>query len=708
MSHPNLSADGTITFDAFIGRNYTFGFAGDFGGGSLAVNFVLDGVAAPFPNSPLNGPGTFTAVAPGSQIQLVLSGSTDPDIEFSIAPVNSETPDAIGAITPAEVDAKIASLGESRNESQLQRFFAATLDLDSAAPTSQTYVGIGGFGDSMCGLLANELVTKLIEKFGLGGVGSTWITGDLMVNNEIFQDTVSGGAAQGERLAGGPGMTAYTIPVGGWVESANASGVMRGAGDWQKVVCLYFTEPGGGTLTFQVSQNGSVVHSEAVSTDAPASLAVWEMDGSDGLDSGARPVIRATASGATAYYIGCFVFRNRGILPISMGRPGTTLLKQNAVPAAALQTYRDTFNLKLLIHNMKEEDATGEDYATHLDRMEANIGTADHLLIGQAPAILGSDETPTRDEARSAYMRSEALQRGMTYIDAYEILRDYSLVTELGWEADGTHLAPQAWKYLANKILLECPAFGGDPVGYAAQASQNSTAILREALTVRAIQRSTGATVTGTGAVSAANERYFYEIRANGGTGTAFRKLFDGTYINNRVVRPNLNWTLIVPTNILVMSATGATGCIQVGLSTSATAINKGAASFGIDLSNFTDTGIGNSVRISARLWIYDGTDLHTSEWGLLSALGQSNLHNLVLGWNADTKTLSLYYANPSQSNLALAHVASLRNSVITAVAGTVVAAAVDNSGSGSCSINITSEPVLIFHAPRQLAPWTL
>jgi hypothetical protein len=101
MSHPNLSADGTITFDAFIGRNYTFGFAGDFGGGSLAVNFVLDGVAAPFPNSPLNGPGTFTAVAPGSQIQLVLSGSTDPDIEFSIAPVNSETPEAIGAITPA-------------------------------------------------------------------------------------------------------------------------------------------------------------------------------------------------------------------------------------------------------------------------------------------------------------------------------------------------------------------------------------------------------------------------------------------------------------------------------------------------------------------------------------------------------------------------------------------------------------------------------
>jgi hypothetical protein len=109
MSHPNLSADGTITFDAFIGRNYTFGFAGDFGGGSLAVNFVLDGVAAPFPNSPLNGPGTFTAVAPGSQIQLVLSGSTDPDIEFSIAPVNSETPAAIGAITPAAVDAKIAA-----------------------------------------------------------------------------------------------------------------------------------------------------------------------------------------------------------------------------------------------------------------------------------------------------------------------------------------------------------------------------------------------------------------------------------------------------------------------------------------------------------------------------------------------------------------------------------------------------------------------
>jgi hypothetical protein len=164
MSHPNLSADGTITFDAFIGRNYTFGFAGDFGGGSLAVNFVLDGVAAPFPNSPLNGPGTFTAVAPGSQIQLVLSGSTDPDIEFSIAPVNSETPAAIGAETPAGAAAR--SITEARRRRPLLPQVSGRLaELFEADKTINIYCT----GDSMSGKISTDLQRRVNNSIGIVG-----------------------------------------------------------------------------------------------------------------------------------------------------------------------------------------------------------------------------------------------------------------------------------------------------------------------------------------------------------------------------------------------------------------------------------------------------------------------------------------------------------------------------------------------------------
>lgn len=113
MSAPNLTANGTLTFDAFLGRNYTFGFAGDFGGGTLAVNYLLDGVPAPFPDSPVTAPGTFAAVTPGTQIQLVLTGATAPDIEYSIAPTAEQGEIQNQLAIAAEEAARIASFPDS-------------------------------------------------------------------------------------------------------------------------------------------------------------------------------------------------------------------------------------------------------------------------------------------------------------------------------------------------------------------------------------------------------------------------------------------------------------------------------------------------------------------------------------------------------------------------------------------------------------------
>ena len=133
MSQPNLTADGTTTLDAFIGKPYTFGFAGDFGGGSLAVNFVLDGVAAPFQNSPVTAPGTFVEDSPGTEIQLVLTGSTDPDIVVSIAQVDAETPEAIGAETPAGAAAQIAVEAAARADGDKDTTATAAMRVNSLA-----------------------------------------------------------------------------------------------------------------------------------------------------------------------------------------------------------------------------------------------------------------------------------------------------------------------------------------------------------------------------------------------------------------------------------------------------------------------------------------------------------------------------------------------------------------------------------------------
>jgi hypothetical protein len=80
-----LTANGTTTLKTFPGREYAFAFSGSFGGGSLAINYIINGVPAAFSGSPLTAPGEFREIAPSGTIQLVLTGATTPTLQVAIA-----------------------------------------------------------------------------------------------------------------------------------------------------------------------------------------------------------------------------------------------------------------------------------------------------------------------------------------------------------------------------------------------------------------------------------------------------------------------------------------------------------------------------------------------------------------------------------------------------------------------------------------------
>ena len=87
LSNPIIE-DGTYTLDIAAGKYYACGASGDWGGsGSLAVNWTdVNGVSVPFPDSPLTADGGFVFCAPAGLLTLVLSGSTSPSINITIAP----------------------------------------------------------------------------------------------------------------------------------------------------------------------------------------------------------------------------------------------------------------------------------------------------------------------------------------------------------------------------------------------------------------------------------------------------------------------------------------------------------------------------------------------------------------------------------------------------------------------------------------------
>ena len=98
-----IIADGTYTVATIPGQAYVFSASGDFGSGSLAIRWNDGTNATAFAQSPATSAETWTITAPTRQVDLVLTGSTDPDIRISLAPVDA------GSVTPTAVNLAIAA-----------------------------------------------------------------------------------------------------------------------------------------------------------------------------------------------------------------------------------------------------------------------------------------------------------------------------------------------------------------------------------------------------------------------------------------------------------------------------------------------------------------------------------------------------------------------------------------------------------------------
>lgn len=83
-----ITADGTYTTPITPGKYYSFGTAGTWGSGSLAIKWT-DGAgnSVALPDSPLTSDGGFVFCAPTPTLTLVLSGATNPSLTVSIATV---------------------------------------------------------------------------------------------------------------------------------------------------------------------------------------------------------------------------------------------------------------------------------------------------------------------------------------------------------------------------------------------------------------------------------------------------------------------------------------------------------------------------------------------------------------------------------------------------------------------------------------------
>lgn len=83
-----IDSNGSYTTKITPGQFYSFGAAGDFSGGSLAVYWVNEGgEKAAFPDSPLTASRGFVLVSPTGLLELTLTGAGAPNLYIHLVPI---------------------------------------------------------------------------------------------------------------------------------------------------------------------------------------------------------------------------------------------------------------------------------------------------------------------------------------------------------------------------------------------------------------------------------------------------------------------------------------------------------------------------------------------------------------------------------------------------------------------------------------------
>lgn len=631
---------------------------------------------------------------------------------------NGDT-ESVGGVTNAAVQEAIAAdPAASRTALQVETdnfarpengwwLFKALEAFDSNLPAIGTYLTVAAFGDSVSYRPTLALCRELIERYGQGALGTILLSGNNTEGTSITGGADLSVASTSAVLAStgatySPGLRMHDISSGGNITVTVPTSAPR-AGDWSKMTVVYGDRTSGGTLDIDVTQGGSVVINESIATAGTAALRVVEYDLTDGLLPGANPSIVLSAVGGSVYVLGVMLWRTRGVVPLALNLGGQSLDTQNQVPTASLDLLRTTFAPKLMVHHMKEEDATGADAEAHLDRMVTHFPECTHLVIGQTPDNVADAGNLTKN----LFWRDLAEERGFPYFNGYRSLgNSYADVVDLGWQGDGVHLDAAAYKYLAHCIMARFPA---------CERLYNRAKTLKDVAVAQAHEfgkvgvhlmtllnkQTSNGVIYDNGSSNTPDSRYYFGT-TGAGAGYAVGMLMSANSVSNALQVASVI-RLRVRTAGIGM-AVGTTAWVQIGGSGLLTAPSKAVKSLGIEFANPADVGLtGGLSNAAVRLWCYDGATLTEGPWVALAAFSSTSAYTFVMRYEPGKLTL---VGSTDQATLETV-ITAIRCTLAASTIGYNVYAGAASTGATVGSIKINNADLTPYVLPFDIEPWT-
>jgi hypothetical protein len=370
---------------------------------------------------------------------------------------------AAKAAARAEIDASTSNTTIAADMPRLEnrqafRDFTKAIYTYSAAPTS-TLVGIALTGDSIGDLIPGELTKMLgqsVIRADIQGPSSV----QSVLTRSLSGATYDGDAATVNQsvLDGTGGYADFTyLPDARHITLGNG-GVLTwnvGAGGLQAYsqIRVYLAKaPGMGSAFVEVYNRDT----SAVITSTTVSLSNASIAGAKaqftGLTKGVKYGVRVTATG-TVVVLKTLFLRDAGYVPLSLNR-GNSTLTQNAYANSTLLTYLlNDLGVSLITVCAKEEGGQAE-ISTWLTRLAGHT-TSSKLIIGSLPDGAGDAALIAKNEI----WRTEALSRGFSWFNGFDVFGSYAELYRLGWIGiiDTTHPIEPANRYAAALLYAELP-----------------------------------------------------------------------------------------------------------------------------------------------------------------------------------------------------------------------------------------------------------
>lgn len=316
-----------------------------------------------------------------------------------------------------------------------------------------TSLGFASFGNSVSGNYAVSLATQLRKGFNFRLLTyPSSFNGSLTITQKVVRAAYGDSSINQANADGAPSNFRYISSGDHVVINTNDSlagntGLQTGF-DVARFIFAKTPTSGTAVVTLRDAVADTVVRTQTINLVSADTIAYGKVDFT-GLPEYLRYKFSVKGNSDSIFLLKVMLYYSKGLVPLQLGRGGSTLQNNLFANRAIMKGLMDDFNIRLIAVSVKEE-APRTSYPALRDSMAKYPGVS-KLMIGSLP-----DSGPADTQVvYNAIARATLVPAGWSYLDAYNAFGGYAGLQSIGAQGDGTHSTGPPYDVIMNRVVSQ-------------------------------------------------------------------------------------------------------------------------------------------------------------------------------------------------------------------------------------------------------------